>query len=306
MGDSSPTSEAVLGNMPSDLPDWTQAVQLQGTVDIASVTTIDFINTLKNAKTVEIFQKATTVVEIGNPQHLIGSFSNPATTGAASYYHTFAAATVKFPYAALMITAVTDNNGLSKCVLAYAGTKATDPQIATYSAPFGPAPVSQVPPPVVRQCILPMSCQTAKALTIGIYKTTPTGPGSSTWYVYGLTRDPGVKLRSDGRAYPIGSRMGSYVGGLASGSLIAAPAYPLHIMLSSLVGTWSSPTGANMEVTATVQGSTYALLRPVASGGMNRHWESGLLLDAGTALDFSVSGTGPPFVWFEASYDLVV
>ena len=308
MGDSSPTSEAVLGNMPSDLPDWTQAVQLQGTVDIASVTTIEFINTIKGAKTVEVVNKATTIVVVGNYGKTFAAITDGTGITARKIRYTIPAATMSETFSVIRGSLVGIGPSPSFVKFAPVAVKVTSP---TTTNTYGwVAPVGQTSTTTTTasrgEFIVSGSFDKGQDAYLDAYfvNTVRTLRGG----IRGLTSNPGVQLRSDGRAYPIGS-LRATVTITGAGNVIAAPTSPLRIMLRSLsiVPANTASTGiTQFVVTGGSQDVGRAMLQPTKGVVVPfmRNWDAGLLLPAGTALTYSRVGTNPAFVTVD--YDLVV
>lgn len=162
---------------------------------------------------------------------------------------------------------------------------------------------------------------TLTKIVVGIY----TSAASTETYVimiFGLSKNPGMQLRPDGRAYPLGSQVaGAAVAGLTSVTLITAPATPLRVILRSLTiaGNWQNSAKratVRFAVQATIGGNTQAVLNAIASGTgggggtADIEWESGLLCDPDTAVTCVISSmNGTPAnesADAYAIYDLVV
>lgn len=128
--------------------------------------------------------------------------------------------------------------------------------------------------------------------------------------VFGLTKNPGVQLRPDGRSYPIGSRHIS-VGWFATSTLhtiITAPTSPLRIMVRSIQFFHGGTVTGNQHIiasTGSVLALTYVTKGPVS---ISRKWDDGFLLDSGATIKggaFTGTSTGQDgFVTID--YTLVV
>lgn len=127
---------------------------------------------------------------------------------------------------------------------------------------------------------------------------------AGTMYVWGLTQDPGVKLRSDGRAYPIGSLSATLTVTGTAGTVIPAPPAPLRVMLCSL-------SMANYGQTIIqIRSKRFGVTRRLAFAGGNPgtpatpEWRRGLLLDP--AVPVTMIASLKDAIFIAATYDLVV
>lgn len=285
--------------MPTGHEDWATVATLDGgTVSVTHVTTIDQVTVITGVSTAKVVNKATTVLETGTTQHYIGTINVTTGVGVTELTKTFAGATVKFPYGALLVTYYNDEAGEAYALFAHAGTAVTYPTRPGYIASFGTLVVVGTPPPVLQQAIVPISCTKGTPLTLRIYKHARIGSGGGTFKVYGLTSNPGVQLRSDGRTYPIGSRNAWATGVTISITLIPAPVSPLRVMMRDLFVS----TTSNIAVVLETGGQQ--LLYAYSNRDLYRQWESGLLLGPGHTVKLTIGGTGHAGV--SCSYDLVV
>lgn len=105
--------------------------------------------------------------------------------------------------------------------------------------------------------------------------------------IVGLTSNPGVQLRSDGRAYPIGSHVAASAVTGATATVIAAPSGSLRIMIRSIMFQANTKaSGGFPSITCT----TYGIIARMGTAGNIMHtWESGLLLPLGKAVKYSAA-----------------
>lgn len=134
---------------------------------------------------------------------------------------------------------------------------------------------------VLQQCIVPVQSNPGESLDVECFFN---GVNSDAVAVYGLTVDPGISVRSDGRAYPIGRFFASSFNSTAGNTtLIAAPGAGLRLLLASIWGGTTTTTG---PLLITVHG--VVSLGPIESvaafQGASPVPPGGLLLDTNTAV----------------------
>lgn len=309
--------------MATDIPDWTESVTIEsGTVTVsgavdATITSGTVDANITNASvpisgsvaissgtvdisagTVTVENKAGTVIQTGDRFDQL-FHGNETTTGTAhSASVTIPGATVKRTYAAVLVVAVTASTA-ARC-LAVVSNRTTSNSYLRAGAPMAQSPgASSVG---VSQGVVPVPVTAGKGLAVTVLMA---AAGTVTITVFGLTRDPGVPLRPDGRAYPLGS-LTFHATKTAAGAVdaIAAPASPLRILLSSL-DVIGAPT-ANARVTATVGGSARTISKVFGAQLRDtpRIGPQGLLLDSGTALVLTLTAAKPVHAY--GTYDLVV
>lgn len=178
-----------------------------------------------------------------------------------------------------------------------------------YAAPFAKAPLGTTE----SQAIIPAALVARKPGYVRVYYG---GSTSSVAYrLYGLAQNPGIRMRSDGRAYPIGAFRSSVACGTAvsTNPIVSAPASPLRVYVhhaSLNVVSWhgtGSETGyklANITI-----GTTQALLIAGAyNGSANQETapEGGILGTVATAVRLHTETNRPSFCYAAVSYDLIV
>lgn len=287
--------------MPTGHEDWATVATLDGgTVSVTHVTTIDQVTVITGVSTAKVVNKATTVLETGTTQHYIGTINVTTGVGVTELTKTFAGATVKFPYGALLVTYYNDEAGEAYALFAHAGTAVTYPTRPGYIASFGTLVVVGTPPPVLQQAIVPISCTKGTPLTLRIYKHARIGSGGGTFKVYGLTSNPGVQLRSDGRTYPIGSHRKFQTLSGTSSVIVATPgSSTLRIMLRRVTAYNNLAAGYAVVYDNTTRLFTVPGLQP-----LSERWESGLLLEPGHHVAVGHEYTGSSY--FSLDWDVVV
>lgn len=168
----------------------------------------------------------------------------------------------------------------------------------------------------LQQAVVPFENRTGEANYVDVYWQ---GTASSVdYYVYCLTSNPGVQMRSDGRAYPIGSHTSWTAVGTSTdtNALVPAPPSPLRVLIQSVQCSVVSWTGTGetalkiTSITVTVNGSGEGLLIvPAAHGGVSNVLapEGGVLCDIATEVELHARTTERhPFGYACATYDLVV
>jgi hypothetical protein len=168
----------------------------------------------------------------------------------------------------------------------------------------------------LQQTIVPLLNRTGKPCYADVYWQ---GTASSVdYYVYGLPSNPGVPMRSDGRAYPVGSHVSWTAVGTSTdtNALVAAPPSPLRVLIQSVQCAVVSFTGTGetalkiTSITVTVNGTGEGLLIvPAAHGGVSNVVapEGGILCDIATEVELHSRTTERhPFGYASAAYDLVV
>lgn len=277
--------------MAQDQPDWTLSAQLNGgTIDISKVTTVDQIAKITGATTVQVINKATTVIDTADRIDYL-SHSVWKTTKT----HTVTVSTDK-TYSSLLgvITYVVATSATVVCMTA-------QPKY-TSTAPIWCTALGKGPTGYNWTGILPIASLPGETLTVVFYAATPFA-GQLTVHLYGLTGNPGVQLRSDGRTYPIGSLRGEGAGTSGGQTIVAAPTSPLRIFVRDLYVTGVSATRWT-HIDGQQGGSRLTLLGVAGGGSLAQTYPSGILLDPATNL--GVSGTSAGFHVAGATYDLVV
>lgn len=290
------------------------AIGIAGSVDITSGT-VD-VGTVTGNVSVE--NVANSVLQTGDRQDFLLStgkqtfgtshtFSIPTTPatifGCYAVIYRPTTATGPVPYCVAVSAAGRKGGllspGLARYRLVYVapmGRNGTTRGTSDNTAPYG-----------VWQAVVPASRGvTATSSTFGRYLTvwfSKAGKGSIA--VYGLTGNPGVQLRPDGRAFPMGAfSTGTVFANNGIVAAIAAPTSPLRILLQSLVLRGATPT-ATGDAYGTIAGATTRrLLWATGKGIWVREPHGGVLLDPGTALELT-SGSSH-YVALSATYDLVV
>jgi hypothetical protein len=181
------------------------------------------------------------------------------------------------------------------------GASGTTGYPTKFVAPFGPASQG------VYRALIPLASlattTTSGTLSVTVYLSNSTGATFMAYAVYGLTNNPGVQLRSDCRAYPLGATpAGHFMASGTTGVIIAAPASPLRIMLRS--ATAISETAGLAYVTWTNTNTGIVVAATGTAGSNTVEFDSGLLLPPATALKIKRTVTGN--AWGFVTYDLVV
>ena len=105
--------------------------------------------------------------------------------------------------------------------------------------------------------------------------------------IYGLTSSTNVKLRSDGRAWPLGGHNVSWVTTFTAKTVIAAPATPLRVMVCRVMNVGETAAGSVTWLGFTQNGSAQRwYLGPGTVNGVPVDFtgNGGLLCDAHTAV----------------------
>lgn len=231
------------------------------------------------------------------------------TTAAASatWNTTIGGSSVVKSYSALVVIVHSTTTKIPYCVAAWdASLKALHGYAATFVAPFRSLPGATTKK--LYQAVVPIGNEPSDNLALKIaWKTATKG----TVTVYGLTGDPGLQIRSDGRCFGVGA-FPAYTTSTGGGTLIAAPPAGLRILLTSLTIAASKATHIeHVTVAAKVSGATMVFQVPVSttSGAAVTSVpvnlpEGGQLLDEATALTFG-SYTGAVSGVIAATYDVV-
>lgn len=249
-----------------------------GTLNIGSIT-----DTVTVGGSVTSLQQNGAVYAVGDSQEYLDS----KTVGAGN----------------VAVLTIVTKHSYSAIAVASAGGSPVCIKVQDITAPVGtvtwPIFIAPVGPGTPVTTIVP--CANAPGDTLRVSIINQTGAvldAVNKMAVYGLTSNPGVQLRSDGRACPIGSH-NFWVTGVTSGiTLIPAPTSPLRIMLRDI----EVSTTANIGVVNEATGQQ--VLYVYANRTVQRHWENGLLLGPGHALNLVVGGTG--HLGVHGTYDLVV
>lgn len=313
--------------MATDIPDWTQSVTIEsGTVTVkgavdATITSGTVDATITNASvpisgsvsissgtvdisagTVDVQNAAGTVIATGAAlDFLKGAIVGGSTQRCVL---TIAGTLVKKSYAALLVAVYTSSAGTPLAVSAW---DATDKSSHTWSPTFC-APMTKGPTPGAKYVgIVPFANEPGDAITVEVWSTLA-GPGFDI-AVYGLTRNPGVQLRSDGRAYPMGSfRATLTFTGPAIKTLVAAPPAPLRVLvLSASVAIASHGTSDYLMMGATGE-PLFLAVAGTPSGGTAASVAppGGILLPPHTALALNMQTTSiTTRAVAAAAYDLV-
>lgn len=150
---------------------------------------------------------------------------------------------------------------------------------------------------IYQQCIVPVQLSPGEAFDFTCYFN---GVNSDAVVVYGITGEQPVNMRSDGRAYPVGSLGAQLTVGTGSGTVIAAPTTPLRIFLKSAN---MSANGVNSSVSVTVSGNVIALMNLFGGGNATAFIPpDGLLLDPATAVTL---GAGAGIQEANVVYDII-
>lgn len=308
--------------MPNDVPDWSQAVTavitnatltVSGTVAVSSGTVTASITNATipvsgsvavSSGTVDISSgdvtvenKTGTVIQTGDRMDQLADTK----VAASGTYHratvTIPAATVKHTYSALVVNAYPAGAVTAHCVEAISNATGTGLSLVT-SAPMGGAPGTSIGG---YQGVVPVPIDSGKEVKVSVYVSSNV---TVTVVVYGLTANPGVQLRADGRAYPLGS-LSKLVTTLTAGTgtVLSSTASPLRYMVKSVMA-FDTATGSFVQVTGTVGGSTVFLA--VAGKGQTALFStpSGLLCDINTRINY-YNGSAH-YMKLSVSYDLVV
>lgn len=258
-----------------------------GTLNVGSIT-----DTVTVGGSVTSLQQNGAVYAVGDKPVLLATGTLTAT--ATDFTISVPSTKVTLTFSAIQIVATCSPT--IKILCAVVSSAGLDNQSV---AAFGPP--QQVPPVSVAKhqatAIVPVAIKSGSAIVINLYAAKMAG---LPYRVLGLTSNPGVQLRSDGRTYPIGSHTAEWqstAGG--TDTLIPAPAAPLRIMLRQLIlSATSSTTYFNAHA-----GTTVKLGYLVGGGLMDRQWDSGKLLPVNTAL--TVSPTAGKVSAY-ADYDIIV
>lgn len=132
-------------------------------------------------------------------------------------------------------------------------------------------------------------------------------PSGTIIAIYGLTGAINRAVRPDGRNCPVGMFNGATALLTSNGpsNIIAAPPTATRIMLKSAQVANGTAGGAVLAtINVTMNGASVVLLQVLNAPSANvQGWESGILLDPGTAV--TLSGSGTPVASAQATYDLV-
>lgn len=182
-----------------------------------------------------------------------------------------------------------------------------------FEAAFGPTLGENTPSVAfVSAAAVPSARQGVVSTVVYVHcylSTAATGEGSVD--VWGTTANPGVSMRNDGRAYPIGSvPFTEATASASSGTVFAAPTSPLRVLLRSLNAVVRAPTGTLVAITGTVNGASANLGALIAGGTAGsymapRDLAAGRLLDEATPIKWS-SSAAVSFLYVDGDADLVV
>lgn len=182
----------------------------------------------------------------------------------------------------------------------------------TFVAPFGPIPTSST----YRQAIVPIANLATDRLYVTAYFT---ASSSGTLLAWGLTANPGVPMRADGRAYPMGSRIRWTAAGTATDTspIIPAPTAPLRVLIQNanvtVVG-WTGTAETALKVasiTVTLGGDATTGIAIVGcanpdSNALTVAPPGGILCDPGTEVRLHARAVPHPYCYATVAYDLVV
>lgn len=263
------------------------AIGIAGNVDITSGT-VD-IATVSGPVSVENVTNG--VLQTGDSLEFFGNFTSNTTT--SSVINITGA---PFVYGAIVVECRPTLNSKVPLCATVISTPGTGALKGRFTASF--QPISKTGTTVTTwQAVVPVATRPTARITITTYYSTTSGKVAFSFY--GLTSNPGVQMRADGRTYPMGVFMGGteYASG-ASHNIIAAPAAPRRIMLRSLFVSAGVTTAAwkLLKVNATVRGTVQPLAwinyGPGQPGQVSLGWDEGLLLDPATTVTITVpSGT---------------
>ena len=326
--------------MATDIPDWTQSVTIEsGTVTVkgavdATITSGTVDATITNASvpisgsvsissgtvdisagTVDVQNAAGTVIATGNAIDFLVKFTKTTTVGSIVEVVTFTAPKV---YGALLVVLTTPKTGVVPyCALAYDSSMASSHGwVPTFVAAFANGRPGQT---AQYQAVVPFANDAGDKCTVSVRMS---GTSKGTLTIYGLTRNPGVALRPDGRAYPLGALGASKQAGTTAVALVTttAPLRPL-VKTLSLSATFLESSALyrvmKAKVYGTLNGATVTLLQVVAAGlqtssaNSAREYPGGFLLDAGSSVEViagGVVGTSATnlVALADLTYDLVV
>lgn len=272
----------------------TSVITITGTVSLAAGTSINVgtvasITEIVNVTKAAIVNFSGTLIQTGDLITVL------ATHGAATASKTwsFSKSTPTHTYGAVLIRVLASSGGPPLCVRVV--TNFTGIGLV---APFANSLGGYI-------AIVPFfNEQVGTTLTFTVYFTvTSTG----TAYAYGLTSNPGVNLRSDGRTYPIGAH--SLTHNVTTGAiLVPAPPPPLRILLKRMNGYFISATKLAMALEGTINGvsalnlATTTSTQPFDTGDLG----AGTLLDIGTGLGIGTTGAPTGGSGVNATFDWVV
>lgn len=309
--------------MATDIPDWTESVTIEsGTVTVrgaidATITSGTVDATITNASvpisgsvsissgtvdisagTVDVQNAAGTVIATGNAIDFLVKFTKTTTVGSIVEVVTFTAPKV---YGALLVVLTTPKTGVVPyCALAYDSSMASSHGwVPTFVAAFANGRPGQT---AQYQAVVPFANDAGDKCTVSVRMS---GTSKGTLTIYGLTRNPGVALRPDGRAHPLGSLSGGTVAASnATVTLVAAPPAPLRILVAGLNIDSTSPTGSGL-LYGIMNGGYAFLIRQRGHGSTPYPVPpGGILLDPGTAL--KLQSFSAHYVAAQVIYDLVV
>ena len=260
--------------------------------------------TIKNpTTTVGVKNVATTVVQTGNKWVTLGNVPGPVTVNSTGYTIGIASTKIAHTFSCVMVRATVALATRAKLECA------TVRSVNSWgSASFGDHITHGTTVDSSLTAIIPAAVVTGETLFITLYAATIISVVGI--FVLGLSQNPGILVRADGRAYPLGRYL-SHVGG-TTGVLIAAPLAPARILLASLDGLFqgsSATTTAGLNIFGVINGATTRVLRMSVDNKSPVKWSkplppSGQLLDPGQALKFAtvlqLQNT------MMASYDIVV
>lgn len=241
----------------------------------------------------------TSSVVVANSFTLLHTFTKGA-PAAKVWTLTVPAATVVLTYGALIVTVVVTTTPSKQplCVQVHDPTVATSPR---FCAPFGL--IHLLATTVLTnayQAVVPLASIAGHPLQLTVFLQ---GTNKGKVLVYGLTTNPGVGLRADGRAHPMGFNARGAAFTAATGTIVPTPASPLRVLLRS-ASLADSVAASVLSLTATVNAGTRTLLS-AQNGAANVVWDAGLLCDPGTAVKFT-STAGAATRNVAVTYDLVV
>lgn len=282
------------------------------TIEASSATVTTKITEVITGVDFSVVNKATTILQVGNHFDNFAERTNTSAVARRSASVTIPAITVKSNYGAVLVLAY-NNTATTITTPVTVAVESTASGNRKWVAPLlsnGTFP----------QATVPGAFDGGYAITVTVYYATAVA-GKTVVLATGLTSNPGVQLRSDGRAYPIGSHGASSQAGTTPVNVVAAPTSPLRILVKSmsvesswLVGTKLGARRANLY--GTINGASVTLLTAVAaghqaaSGNATLDPPGGILLDAATSLTVAstaVNGTAANFIArASVTYDLVV
>ena len=234
------------------------------------------------------------------------SLAYKGTSGKAVWTLAIPGSVVKKSYSALVITVNSTTSKLPYCVAAWDATlKTMHKRAGVFVSAFQKLPTGTAKQ---YQAIVLMANEPGDSLGFKIVWKTAT---KGTVTIYGLTANPGLQMRNDGRAYPVGT-FSAYAANDTSGTTTVITAVAtLRILVKSVVlaGYAATAETTPTQLKATINGTTGTIgqvYQTTAGQTVSLDiGDEGLLLDVDTALVLA-NAAGTKYQSCSVVYDLVL